>query len=204
MSHFIDRRLNPKGKSLGNRQRFLRRAREQIKDAVTKSLKGRSVKELDKSGKISIPAKSTSEPRLRIDSKSGSKERVHPGNKEFTEGDRLRKPPASKGGGGKDASTSGDGEDNFSFILSKDEFLDIFFDDLELPNLVKTTLKESTAWQYRRSGMTSVGSPTNINLIRTMRNAQGRRLALKRPSNAEVTELREQLFALESLSLIHI
>ena len=50
MSHFIDRRLNPKGKSLGNRQRFLRRARGEIKEAVNRSLRDRSVKELERSG----------------------------------------------------------------------------------------------------------------------------------------------------------
>ncbi|MEM7740207.1 MAG: DUF444 family protein, partial [Pseudomonadota bacterium] len=200
MSHFIDRRLNPKGKSLGNRQRFLRRARSQIKDAVTKSLRDRSVKELEQSGKISIPSKSTQEPRFRLDPASGQRQHVHPGNKEFTTGDRLRKPPQGGGRGGKDASDDGDGEDNFSFTLTQEEFLDIFFEDLELPNLVKTSLKEMTANKWRRAGVTVAGAPTNLNLIRTMKNAHGRRLALKRPSTAEVNELKERLFNLERIS----
>jgi len=201
MSHFIDRRLNPKGKSLGNRQRFFRRAKSQIKDAVNKSLRDRSVKELEQSGKISIPSKSTAEPRFRLDGATGKRQHVHPGNKEFTTGDRLRKPPQGGGqGGGKDASDSGDGEDNFSFTLTQEEFLDIFFEDLELPNLVKTSLKEMTAWKWRRAGVTVAGAPTNLNLLRTMRNAHGRRLALKRPSTAEVNELKERLFNLERIS----
>ncbi|NRA29564.1 MAG: YeaH/YhbH family protein [Parvularculaceae bacterium] len=201
MSHFIDRRLNPKGKSLGNRQRFFRRAKSQIKDAVNKSLRDRSVKELEQSGKISIPSKSTAEPRFRLDGASGKRQHVHPGNKEFTTGDRLRKPPQGGGqGGGKDASDSGDGEDNFSFTLTQEEFLDIFFEDLELPNLVKTSLKEMTAWKWRRAGVTVAGAPTNLNLLRTMRNAHGRRLALKRPSTAEVNELKERLFNLERIA----
>lgn len=200
MSHFIDRRLNPKGKSLGNRQRFFRRAKGQIKEAVNRSLRDRSVKELDKSGKISIPAKSTAEPRFRLDGSSGRRDHVHPGNKEFTTGDRLRKPPSGQGGGGKDASDSGDGEDNFSFTLTQEEFLDIFFEDLELPNLIKTSLKEMTAWKWRRAGVTVSGAPTNLNLIRTMKNAHGRRLALKRPSGDEINALKERLFALELIS----
>ncbi|WP_370338202.1 YeaH/YhbH family protein [Parvularcula marina] len=200
MSHFVDRRLNPKGKSLANRQRFLRRARSQIKDAVAKSLKDRSVKELEKSGKISIPSKSTAEPRFRLDPASGKREHVHPGNKEFSTGDRLRKPPSGKGKGGKDASDSGDGEDSFSFTLTQDEFLDIFFEDLELPNLIKRSLKDMTAWKYKRAGMTVSGAPTNMNLIRTMRNAHGRRLALGRPSTKEINELKERLFELESIA----
>ena len=71
--HFIDRRKNPRGKSLGNRQRFLKRAKAQIKEAVNKSLRDRSVKELDKGEKISIPSKSTKEPRFRLNPDSGRK-----------------------------------------------------------------------------------------------------------------------------------
>jgi uncharacterized sporulation protein YeaH/YhbH (DUF444 family) len=200
ISHFIERRLNPKGKSLGNRQRFLRRARGQIKEAVNRSLRERSVKELEKSGKVSIPAKSTTEPRFRLDPASGTREHVHPGNKEFSTGDRLRKPPQGGGRGGKDASSDGDGEDSFSFTLTQEEFLDVFFEDLELPNMIKTSLKDATAFQYRRAGVTASGAPTNLNLIRTMRNAHGRRLALGRPSTQEINALKERLFALETIA----
>ncbi len=199
--HFIDRRKNPKGKSLGNRQRFLKRAKAQIKDAVNKSLRDRSLKEIDKGEKITIPSKSTAEPRFRVDPNTGEREMVHPGNKEFAKGDKVKKPP--KGGGrgkGKEASDSGDGEDEFQFTLTQEEFLDIFFEDLELPNLVKRSLKEIKSTAFKRAGITSAGSPTNLNLIRTMRNAHGRRLALRRPSTKEMNALKERLFQLERIS----
>ena len=199
--HFIDRRKNPKGKSIGNRQRFLKRAKTQIKEAVNKSLRERSLKDLDKGEKISIPSKSTREPRFRLDPQSGEREWVHPGNKEFGAGDRIKKPPAGQGQGkGKQASDSGDGEDDFAFTLTQDEFLDIFFEDLELPNLVKRSLKEIKSYAYKRAGITVAGSPTNLNLIRTMRNAHGRRLALGRPSTKEMNALKERLFELERIS----
>ena len=38
LMHIVDRRLNPKGKSLANRQRFLRRTRAQIQKAVRDAL----------------------------------------------------------------------------------------------------------------------------------------------------------------------
>ena len=200
LSHFIDRRKNPKGKSLGNRQRFLKRAKTQIKEAVNKSLRERSLKELDKGEKISIPSKSTAEPRFRLDPDTGKRDAVHPGNKEFGAGDRIKKPPKGAGKGqGKKASDSGDGEDNFQFTLTQDEFLDIFFEDLELPNLVKRSLKEIKSYAFKRAGITVAGSPTNMNLVRTMRNAHGRRLALRRPSTKEINELKEKLFALERI-----
>jgi len=199
VTHFIDRRLNPKGKSLGNRQRFIRRARAQIRDAVQKSLKDSAVADLAKDRKIKISAKGTREPRFRLDPKSaGEQDFVLPGNKEFTPGDEIKKPQKGEDGArGKQASDTGDGEDDFEFTMSEDEVLDIFFEDLELPNLVRTTLKETPSRIWRRAGITTSGSPTQINLLRTMRNSYGRRLALKRPSLKDVAALEAQLEAAE-------
>src|SRR5580692_5157791 len=193
MTHFIDRRLNPKGKSLANRQRFLRRARAQIREAVQKSLKDAAVADIGKQRKVKISTKGTKEPRFRLDPRAaGEHDFVLPGNKEFTAGDEIKKPPSGEGGGGgKEASDSGDGEDDFEFTMTQDEVLDIFFEDLELPNLVRTTLKETPSRIWRRSGITTAGSPTQINLIRTMRHAFGRRLALKRPRTQDITALEE-------------
>src|SRR5262249_35028106 len=85
--------------------------------------------------------------------------------------------------------------------LTQEEVLDIFFEDLELPNLIKTDLKEISSLSFRRAGVTTAGTPNNINLIRTMRNSYGRRLALKRPRSEELDQLKERLFALESSAL---
>jgi uncharacterized protein len=198
MTHFIDRRLNPKGKSLANRQRFLRRARAQIREAVQKSLKDSAVADIGKERKIKISTKGTQEPRFRLDPKSGGEhDFVLPGNKEFTPGDEIKKPRAGDGQGGKQAADSGDGEDDFEFTMTQDEILDIFFEDLELPNLVRTTLKETPSKTWRRAGITTAGSPTQINLIRTMRNSFGRRLALKRPRMEDIAALEEEIAHLE-------
>jgi uncharacterized sporulation protein YeaH/YhbH (DUF444 family) len=198
MTYFIDRRLNPKGKSLANRQRFLRRARQQIRDAVQKSLKDSAVADIGKERKIKVSTQGTKEPRFRLDPKSsGERDFVLPGNKEFLPGDEIKKPQGGAGGSGKQASDSGEGEDDFEFVMSQDEVLDIFFEDLELPNLVRTTLKETQSKQWKRAGITTAGSPSQINLIRTMRNAQGRRLALRRPSLREVEAMEAELARLE-------
>jgi uncharacterized protein len=195
MTHFVDRRLNPKGKSLGNRQRFLRRARNQIREAVQKSLKDSSVADLAKDRKIKISTRGTKEPRFRLDPKSaGERDFVLPGNKEFSTGDEIKKPRAGDGAGrGKDAADSGESEDDFEFTMTQDEILDIFFEDLALPNLVRTTLKETPSKTWRRAGITTSGSPNQINLIRTMRHAQGRRLALRRPKLEDVRALEAAL-----------
>ncbi|HEY2032769.1 MAG TPA: YeaH/YhbH family protein [Rhizomicrobium sp.] len=199
MTHFIDRRLNPKGKSLGNRQRFLRRARTQIREAVQKSLKDSSVADLDKGRKVRISTKGTKEPRFRLDPKAGGEhDFVLPGNKQFTPGDEIKKPPSGEGGGrGKEAADFAEGDDDFEFTMTQEEVLDIFFEDLELPNLIRTTLKETPNKVWKRAGITTAGSPTQINLIRTMRNAQGRRLALHRPKLKDIEALEAELDALE-------
>ncbi|MBA5778275.1 YeaH/YhbH family protein [Stappia sp. F7233] len=200
MAHFVDRRLNPKDKSLGNRRRFLKRVRAYVKKAVNESVGKRSVADVDRGEKVSIPMDGILEPSFHHASEGGRRERVLPGNKSFRTGDRIDKPRAGGGGKGKSGAPDGEGEDDFLFVLSRDEFLDLFFEDLELPDLVKRTLKEIRSKKLARAGYTVAGSPANINVKRTMGNALGRRIALHRPKDREVRELRERIFALEAIS----
>ncbi|MDJ0949857.1 MAG: YeaH/YhbH family protein [Alphaproteobacteria bacterium] len=199
MTHFIDRRLNPKDKSLGNRQRFLKRARAQIKEVVSRSIKDRNVTDVASGETISIPTKGIGEPRLRNSRTGGRRERVFTGNREFQTGDRIAKPPqGGEGGASKEGSNEGQGEDEFQFALTRDEFLELFFEDLELPDLIKTSLKEIQAYKWRRAGFTAAGVPCNINVPRTMRNSLGRRLALNRPRTYQVEALEAEIEALEA------
>src|SRR4029078_3343151 len=197
MTYFIDRRLNPKGKSLANRQRFLRRARAQIREAVQKSLKDSGVADVAKDRKIRISTQGTKETRFRLDpKKAGTRDFVLPGNKEFLPGDQIKKPQQGQGGAGKDAATSGESEDDFEFTMREDEILDIFFEDLELPNLIRAALTDVPEQSWKRAGITTAGSPNQINLLRTMRNSFGRRLALKRPRLVHIQALVEDIASL--------
>jgi uncharacterized sporulation protein YeaH/YhbH (DUF444 family) len=199
MIHLIDRRLNPRDKSLGNRQRFLRRARRQIKEAVDKAVNERDVADAGKGGKISIPSKGISEPRFRHSHTSGDHERVFPGNQEYVPGDKIPKPPQGGGeGGGKDASEDGEGADEFVFALSRAEFLDILFEDLELPDLIKATLKETQAVKPQRAGFSNYGTTPNLNVLRTMRNSIGRRMVLNRPATSAIVDLQNEMAELQA------
>jgi uncharacterized protein len=185
----IDRRLNPSGKSLPNRQRFLRRARKVIREAVREASADRSIKEAGEGGSIIIPIDGIEEPRLRIGSK-GSHERVLPGNREFIEGDRLPRPPGGGGqaGSGSNSGSGGDGEDDFQVVLSASEFLEFFLEDLELPDLERRKLSNVETEGVRRGGFTTTGSPMNLAVTRTMRTAMSRRIALRRPRMSEIAE----------------
>ncbi|MBG6177995.1 uncharacterized sporulation protein YeaH/YhbH (DUF444 family) [Labrenzia sp. EL_208] len=198
MAHFIDRRLNPKDKSLSNRRRFLKRVRSQIKKAVEDAVRERGIADVDRAKDVTVPTKGVAEPSFRKSADGGLRERVFAGNKSFQAGDRIEKPPrGGGGGGGRQGSADGDGEDDFLFALSREEFLDFFFDDLELPDLIKQSLKEITRTHPHRAGYSTSGAPANINITRTMRNALGRRIGLKRPKDKEAEDLLKQILKLE-------
>ncbi|WP_374354868.1 YeaH/YhbH family protein [Chitinimonas sp.] len=192
MAQLIDRRLNGKNKSAINRERFLRRFRGQIKEAVARSIKGRSITDIDSGEKISIPVKDVNEPVFGH-AQGGMRESVHPGNEEYQRGDQIDRPDGGAGGGGGKASQDGEGEDDFTFELSREEFLNFFFDDLELPNLVKTQLAATQSFKQVRAGYTADGTPSNINIVRSLKGALGRRIALSAAPMARLDEAREEL-----------
>jgi hypothetical protein len=196
--HVIDRRRNPQGKSLGNRQRFIRRAREQIRHSLQEKLRSRSVEDVLSGEDVVIPPDGIQEPHFSYDRASGEHEHVLPGNREFIEGDRIAKPSGGSGGAGASASDGGEGEDGFVFALSRDEFLDLFFEDLALPDLLKRKFKSEKAPRPQRAGFSATGAPNRLSLERTMHRSLARRIALGRPSAATVDQLREEIERLRS------
>ncbi|SHL44551.1 hypothetical protein SAMN05444159_5919 [Bradyrhizobium lablabi] len=187
--HIIDRRLNPGSKSLENRQRFLRRAKALVQGAVKKSSQDRDIKEVLEGGEVSIPIDGMNEPRFRRE--GGTRDMVLPGNKKFIEGDIL--PRSGEGRGRASAPGEGDSEDAFRFVLSRDEFVDLFLDDLELPDLAKRKLAEAESEGLRRAGYATTGSPANISVSRTVRLALARRVALRRPRPETIEQLEAEL-----------
>ena len=194
----IDRRLNPSGKSLPNRQRFIRLAKETIKEAVVRSIRERSLGDVENKEVINIPMKRVAEPRLRHASQGGDRDQVFPGNKEFIQGDTLPKPKSGAGEKGSQGAPDGEGDDDFRFTISAEEYLDILFEELELPDLAKTQLKDDATLRYHRAGHSSSGSPSNLNLVRTMRRSLARRISLGRPKPGEMAELEAEIVALEA------
>ncbi len=196
--YIVDRRLNPGGKSLENRQRFLRRAKALVQGAVKKSSEGgavkkssegRDIRDVLEGGEVSIPLDGMNEPRFRRE--GGTRDMVLPGNKKFVEGDML--PRSAEGRGRGTAPGEGDSEDAFRFVLSRDEFVDLFLDDLELPDLAKRKLAEANSEGLQRAGYSTSGSPANISVSRTVRLALARRVALRRPRPETIAQLEAEL-----------
>ncbi|ABC91584.1 hypothetical conserved protein [Rhizobium etli CFN 42] len=122
----------------------------------------------------------------------GIADHILPGNRAFVEGDIIPRPPGGKGGKPKDAG-EGDGEDGFRFVLTREEFLDVFLDDLELPDLAKRRLAETEEETPFRAGYSVSGSPSNIAVGRTTKLAMMRRVALGRPRREEIEALKRQI-----------
>jgi len=194
--NIIDRRREG-GKSLANRQRFIRRARALVKRAVREASAKRSIKDVEKGGDIVVPADGVREPVLRKSSQGGSREYVLPGNKKYIQGDTIARPEEE--GGGSGASDGGEGEDDFRFALSDEEFLDLFLEDLELPDLAKRQVLGVEETQPVRAGYRSSGPPAALSVARTMRNSLSRRTALGRPRPEDVAAMEAEIARLDDI-----
>ncbi len=86
--------------------------------------------------------------------------------------------------------------DDFAFELSKEEFMDFFFQDLALPDLVKKQLAAVPEVKRARAGFVSQGNPSNLHVVRSMKQAIGRRLAMAAGPREALKEAEEALEAL--------
>ncbi len=195
----IDRRKSGAKKSSGIRQKFIKRVKTHVKEAVKKAIKEKNIADIneeDENNEVKVPIDGISEPRMHHRSGSDRKY-VLSGNKDKIVGDALPKPEGGQGAG-REGSPDGVTEDEFTFVLTKEEFLDFFFEDLALPDLIKTTLKDTNIFKPKRAGYTTVGSPVNMNIVRSMRNAIGRQMALQTPYIEELARLEKKLLKCKS------
>ncbi|MBY4896914.1 YeaH/YhbH family protein [Cupriavidus sp. AU9028] len=191
MATVIDRRENGGNKSAVNKQRFIKRYREQIRQAVAKAVSGRKIMDIEQSGQVSIPVKDISEPVFHH-GQGGKREWIHPGNKKFIRGDSFDRQQQGAGGTGSRASDSGEGEDDFVFTLSREDFLNFFFEDMALPDMAKRHLAKIAEVRKVRAGYSIDGTPSNLSVLRTMRSSLGRRIALSSPYQKRLRALEKE------------
>ena len=96
----IDRRPNPHGKNLENRQRVLNRARAAVARATREAIAQGTLREIGKDQAVTIPADTLNEPSFHTVFTGGQRQMVLSGNKEFSTGDRLGRPKGGAGSGG--------------------------------------------------------------------------------------------------------
>lgn len=178
--NIVDRRGNTKGKSSENRQRLLKRIKGQVKDALPGIIKNTNIEDITSpKGKIKVPVKGLDDPHFQYDKSTGRRNNILPGNEDYAEGDTIKKEKGGKGGGkGKGGSNDPTvTEDDFFVSITKEEFLDYFFDDLELPDLVKKQLNTITDFKMKKSGFTNQGSPNRLSVTKSYKNSLVRKMA---------------------------
>jgi uncharacterized sporulation protein YeaH/YhbH (DUF444 family) len=202
MSIIIDRRLNDRNKNAVNRERFLRRYKEQIRKSVADVVARRSITDMEKGGDVKIPVKDVSEPTFHHGA-GGDREYVNAGNRRFNTGDKIPRPDGGGGGsGGEGEGQGGDSEDSFTFALSREEFMNLFFDDLELPAMVRNAMGEARDFKWHRAGYTPSGVPANLSVKRSLRNSTARRIAIGAPLRRQLAELEAAQAAEEEIEAV--
>jgi uncharacterized sporulation protein YeaH/YhbH (DUF444 family) len=195
--NIVDRRNSPKGKSSENRQRLLKRIEGQIKKALPDIVKNTNVKDLTSSKEgVNIPIKGINEPQFTYDKDTGDKKHVHPGNKEYSEGDLIKKPKGGSGKGsgqGKGSNDPAVSEDEFTISISREEFLDYFFNDLELPDMVKKHLNSIVDFKQKRAGYSNYGNPSRLNITKSYKNSMARRMALGMYFDKKIKDVEDKL-----------
>jgi uncharacterized sporulation protein YeaH/YhbH (DUF444 family) len=193
-AYIVDRRFSEKNKSAVNRARFIERFKSYIKKAVSDAILKRNLTEIEKGERIVIPAKDISQPIFKY-GKGGKHETVFPHNKTFVKNDRIKRPlgEAEQGQGAGPSNSSETGTDDFGFEISREEFLNIFFDDLALPDLVKKRLSQTLIHTPVRAGFQKSGSPMLLSVKKSMQNAHARRIAFSLKAQRELNALQDAL-----------
>ncbi len=194
MSFLIDRRENAKHKNMVNRRRFIDRYKKHIKKAVEEAVNSRSITDMERGEDVAIPAGDVSEPVFGH-GPGGRRTIVHPGNQDYIAGDRVPRPQGGQGDGSGKASNEGEGSDEFIFQLTSEEFMQVLFEGLELPNLTKRHLKGSNSFTYEHAGFSNDGVPAKLSVARTMKASKMRRIALNAKRKRQRDAMREVLLA---------
>ena len=193
-SVIVDRRLNPKDRSLVNRQRFIARVREGVRKSSHRALGDKGLHDRS-DAELTIPSGGVAEPRFMHDPRSGARDLVLPGNRQYSVGDLIEKPQS--GGGGADGSQPGEAEGDFSFGVSHDELVDIIMEDLELPRLLRRSHASVETTAPRRAGFSPSGPPSALDVEQTMAQSLARRIALRGPKLSRLAELERERDACE-------
>jgi uncharacterized sporulation protein YeaH/YhbH (DUF444 family) len=189
---FIDRRKAGSGKSSPNRQKLIRRIKSFIKNSQPNNIGSGGVAGTNakSSSPVKVAGQALDEPWFAY-SKDGEHSIVIIGNDQYDRGDEIELPEEDEGGGG--AGTGENGEDEFVVNVARDEFLDLFFEDCELPNLTNEKYTEKLDNKFQQSGFSTTGNPSQLSIIRSYKQMIGRRRALSSPYRKELEELEAEL-----------
>lgn len=193
---FVDRRKTARNKAAPNRQALLRRIKTAIRSAKPSQIGGSvgNVQNGTNVNPVRVAKDVLHEPVFHYDSSTGEYQVVVVGNDQFERGDEIKTSGGGGSGKGKgEAGNSGGGEDDFLVEVSTDEFLSIFFEDCELPNLEETAEKVVPEMKPRHAGFMKDGTPASLRVVRSFKQALPRRKILTQNDLAEIEIIQLQI-----------
>ena len=124
MNRLIDRRLNARGKSTVNRERFLRRYKTQIRDAVKRMVGERRSRKWTAAGTCTSPRKTSPSP-TSVTATAASAKSCFPATANTSPATAFRAPAAagSGSGGGSEAGEGAEAQDDFVFRFRARKFM---------------------------------------------------------------------------------
>jgi len=184
---FIDRRVLNQERNLDNRRKFFNKVKSHLLSSM-KDLGEDAISDIAKSKRrVTLSDEAIEEPFFTL-ATTGVWKFVVSGNS-YIAGDQIGKPSGGSGPGeGGEPSEDGDGEDDFVFEVNSEEFLQLFFEDLELPNMQDKMVARHEVFTWQRKGFATSGAPANMDLRRTIKNSLGRRIALRRPKIEDLVQ----------------
>lgn len=183
-----DSREKSRSDYLINRKLFMDRYKENLKHRVNEALGKGKIADSNKDQKKQWIEAEDLEERHIGRARLPSDYYIVAGNDQYKVGDYVFIENNSEGegdGGGQGCGNGGTGADDFSFVLTKDEILELYFDDLELPDMVKKSLLKSKNKEWVNTGYSKEGIPPRLSIKKTFEQAIARRIANKREDDEE-------------------
>lgn len=178
-------------KSHISRERFRRRYREKIKEALA-SPSGSGPSDITGDGNLVVEVDPWDIPTIEHDLTSTSRELVIPGNNHFSKGDRIPKPPKSQNG--QSGAGMGGSEGKVRLPLTEDQWADAVFGDLELPNMdLKKAILSSEKLHLEQHGFSSVGPAHLLDLKRTLLRSDGRLQVIEQQIEDDIDEEKRKM-----------
>lgn len=192
----IDDERSKSSSSSGSEKQFKDMYKETTRRQVRKRINEGTIQDVVESDGMTInpdmPDEDTNE-YIFHNGQGGNRDIVHPGNDQFNKGDKIERPPGGGGSGGAgegDASDSGEGEDDFTFSISRDEYLELLFEDLELPRQDYTKVAEAlNEWKLKRAGFSSSGNPERLDVFQSKKKNLARKIAMGARTKQLVADL---------------
>lgn len=176
-------------RSARDRMRHRTKVKDSIRDNIGDILAEESIIGRDKGKVIKIPIRSVKEYRFVYGENNPG---VAQGNGQQKPGDVVQKDAAGEPGQGEGGAGDQPGEDALETEVTLEELIALMFDDLELPELEKKSLKEIiTRDAMRRKGRRHVGIRPRLDKKSTSKNRVKRKLAAR--GRAEETQDTEEV-----------